>query len=205
MKLYYGPFSPYVRMVRAVAEARGLSSRIELVDARAQGAAYEAVNPLNKVPALLTDDGEVLIESRLICRYLDEMADGPGLYPDPADGSALRHVLQQEALIHGVLDAAILRFNEERREEAERSSWWIGRQDGKIGRGLALMERESTAFCREGTVIPIVLGCLLGFVDRPDWALVTYDWRPDHPRLAAWFDRFAATPVMTETESVTTP
>jgi glutathione S-transferase len=36
-----------------------------------------ALNPLGKIPALVTDDGQVLYDSRVICRYLDT-ASAPG-------------------------------------------------------------------------------------------------------------------------------
>jgi glutathione S-transferase len=96
-------------MARITAMAKGIADRIEFVNARTEQAEYETLNPLNKVPALVTDDGEVLIESRLICQYLDGLAGEPRLYP--VEPAARRRVLQREALIHGVLDAVILRFN----------------------------------------------------------------------------------------------
>lgn len=198
MKLYYGPASPYVRMVRATALAKGLSERIDLVDARADGAAYEAINPLNKMPALATDDGEVLIESRLICQYLDGLGGGPRLYP--SDEGPLRRILQRQAIVHGVLDAAILRFNEARRPESQRSPRWDVRQKRKIDLGLASIEAECAAYTAPDTILPIMLGCLLGFIDRAEISLVPYGWREPCPALAAWFDAFSATPLMAQTE-----
>lgn len=198
MRLYYGPASPYVRMVRATAMAKGLDDRIEVVNARAEPEAYESITPLNKVPALITDAGEVLIESKLICQYLDDLGGPPRLYPEEA--AALRRVLQRQAVIQGVLDAAILRFNEARREAHQRSQWWDTRQERKVARGLDRIEAECDAYTAPDTVLPIVLGCAIGFIDRPDIALVDYDWRTGHPRMAAWFEEFSASPLMTETD-----
>lgn len=200
MKLYYGPFSPYVRMVRMTAMAKGITDRIELVDARAEGADYESLTPLNKVPALVTDEGEVLIESRLICQYLDGLGSGPRLYP--AEAAARRRVLQDEALIHGILDAVILRFNEARRPEEERSAWWDQRQSRKIDLGLRRIEADIAAYTDPGSILPLLLGCLMGFMDNPQWALAPYDWRPGHPGLARWYGEFSRSPLMTETETI---
>ncbi len=45
---------------------------------------YRRMNPDGLVPTLLLDDGNVLVESTIIMRYLDEAYDGPSLQPaDP--------------------------------------------------------------------------------------------------------------------------
>ncbi len=194
MKLYYAPTSPYVRMVRVAALEKGVDGRIELIDARGEGNDTEEKNPLNKVPTAVTDDGEVLIESRLICQYVDSLAGGPELYP--ADSAARRRVLQQEALIHGVLDAAVLRRMETRREEGKQSEWWHERQQRKITLGLAQIERDLDAITAAPTIAPISLGCALSFIDR---ILPDTDWRAAHPKLKAWFESYAKTPHMQAT------
>jgi glutathione S-transferase len=194
MKLYYAPTSPYVRMVRVAALEKGVDGQIELIDARGDGNDTEEKNPLNKVPTAVTDDGEVLIESRLICQYVDSLADGPELYP--SDAAARRRVLQQEALIHGMLDAAVLRRMETRREEGKQSEWWDERQKRKITLGLAQIERELDAITAAPTIAPISLGCALSFMDR---ILPDTDWRAAHPKLASWFDTYAKTPHMQAT------
>ncbi len=194
MKLYYSPTSPYVRIVRVAALEKGVDGRIELIDARAEGNDTEDKNPLNKVPTLITDDGETLIESRLICRYLDSLGAGPELYPREA--SARRPVLQFEALIHGVLDATVLRRMETRREDGSQSAWWDQRQKRKIALGLDRLEAEFEAITGAPTIAPIALGCALSFLDR---VLADTDWRADHPRLKAWYESYKDTPSMAAT------
>lgn len=194
MKLYFAPTSPYVRMVRIAALEKGVNDRIELVDARGEGNDTEARNPLNKVPTFVTDDGEVLIESKLICQYIDSLAGGPQLYPK--DEATRRRVLQFEAVIHGVMDAAVLRRMETRREEGKLSPWWDERQQRKVVLGLAQIERDLDAMVAEPNIVPITLGCTLSFMDR---ILPDTDWRADHPKLAAWFADFDQTPHMKET------
>jgi glutathione S-transferase len=194
MKLYFAPTSPYVRMVRVAALEKGVADRIELVDARAEGNDTEDKNPLNKVPAFVTDDGEVLIESKLICQYIDSLAGGPELYP--SDAAARRRVLQHEAVIHGVMDAAVLRRMETRREDGKFSPWWDERQKRKITLGLAQIDRDLDDMVGGDTIVPITLGCTLSFIDR---ILPDTDWRADHPRIAAWFEKYDKTPHMQAT------
>ena len=68
MKLCFSSTSPYVRKVRACAITREIDGQIELVptDANASRPAFVAINPLSKVPALVTDDGVALFDSPVI-------------------------------------------------------------------------------------------------------------------------------------------
>src|SRR3546814_19295623 len=81
MKLYYSPSSPYVRKVSIVALETGLDGRIERIPAAttpvAPNEAVATANPLAKVPTLVTDAGEMLFDSRVICEYLDSLHPGP--------------------------------------------------------------------------------------------------------------------------------
>ena len=83
MKLCFSPTSPYVRKVRACAITREIDGLIELVptDANASPPEFVAINPLSKVPALVTDDGVALFDSPVICEYLDSVGDGRPMFP----------------------------------------------------------------------------------------------------------------------------
>lgn len=190
MKLYYSPTSPFVRIVRMAALEKGVMDRIELVPARGPGSELDTLNPLDKIPTFVTDDGETLIESRLIAQYIDGLGT-PRLYP--ADPAQLRHVLQQEAVILGIMDAVVLRRQETRREDSEQSEWWIGRQMSKIERGLAKIEDEIDDFTGSDTIVPIELCCALEFMDRLRGDVPEFAWRPGHPKIAAWHESYSET------------
>lgn len=65
-----------------------------------------AVNPLGKIPALLTPAGEPLIESACICDFLIAQARRPDLLPMPQDISAREEVLRRVALGRAAMDCA---------------------------------------------------------------------------------------------------
>ncbi len=85
MKLYWSSRSPFVRKVMVAAHEVGVAGRIAtervVVSAAAPNAAVMAVNPLNKIPTLVLEDGTALFDSRVICEYLDTLHDGPRLFP----------------------------------------------------------------------------------------------------------------------------
>jgi len=99
MKLYFSPASQYVRKVRVVAIELNLDHRIELVVER-DGLAH--VNPLLKRPVLVTDDGDAILDSPVICEYLNVMAAGSMI---PSSGASRWKVLTNAALGDGIMEA----------------------------------------------------------------------------------------------------
>ena len=83
MKIAYSAASPYVRKVMACAIARGLNDKIERWKIGTTDPALLPVNPLSKVPTLITDDGTSLYDSPVICEYLDSIGPAPKLFPAP--------------------------------------------------------------------------------------------------------------------------
>ena len=62
---------------------RALRVPIEPVDIGAgqhKSEAYTAINPLQRLPALVLDDGTVLTESIAICRYFEALQPQPALF-----------------------------------------------------------------------------------------------------------------------------
>lgn len=61
------------------------------------------INPLGRVPALVTAEGWLLVDSPVICEYLDSLRSS-GLYPT---GQARWRALRWQALGDGVMDSAV--------------------------------------------------------------------------------------------------
>ncbi|MEA2977977.1 MAG: hypothetical protein QOF19_3497 [Alphaproteobacteria bacterium] len=83
MKLYDGGRAPNPRRVRIFLAEKGISVPIVPVDLGAleqKSPAYTAVNPLQRLPALVLDDGSVITESIAICRYFEELNPQPPLF-----------------------------------------------------------------------------------------------------------------------------
>jgi len=110
MKLHYNPASPYVRKVRVLAIETGLMERIELVPEKVSpvdpNPDVVADNPVGKIPALVTDEGDALYDSRVICEYLDALHGGTRMFPER--GEARWSALRRQALADGMLDAAVI-------------------------------------------------------------------------------------------------
>ena len=83
MKLYDFPRAPNPRRVRIYLAEKGIAVSIEPVDLgtmQHKSAAYTAINPLQRVPALVLDDGTVIAESIAICRYFEASNPSPPMF-----------------------------------------------------------------------------------------------------------------------------
>src|ERR1700690_3917047 len=145
MKIFYSATSPYVRKCLVAAHELGLRERIELVAAAPhpvnRDQSVVARNPLGKIPTLITDDGMVLYDSRVVCEYLDTLAGGR-LFP--AGGVARWTALVEQSLADGILDAAVLvRYETFTRPETLRWPEWTSGQLDKVICGLQEIERRA--------------------------------------------------------------
>jgi len=202
MQLHYNVASPYVRKVMAVAIETGLDGRLEpatrMMTPVKPDADLVRDNPLGKIPCLVTDDGAVLYDSRVICEYLDSLHDGPRIFP-PA-GPARWTALRRQAEGDGIMDAGVLaRYETFVRPQEHRWGEWIEGQKHKFRRALDALEAEAETFGDTVDIGTITIGCALGYLD---FRYADEGWRASRPRLGAWLDGFAARPSMARTAPV---
>lgn len=81
MKLYGSIASPYVARVHMFASLKGIELPMESAPGGMGSDEYKAINPTGKIPALLTDDGQCVAESTVICDYLEALQPEPALIP----------------------------------------------------------------------------------------------------------------------------
>jgi glutathione S-transferase len=199
MKLLWSSRSPFVRKVMVAAHEVGVAGRIAtervVVAANKPNADVMAVNPLNKIPTLVLDDGTVLYDSRVICEYLDTLSDGPKLFP--ADKSARWSALRRQALGDGLMEIIVLRLGEQNRAKEGQSESHLSAFRLKIASALDRIEAEGPGPAGRPDIGQIAVGCALGHLD---FRFAADDWRAGRPKLSAWYAEFADRPSMRATE-----
>lgn len=193
MKLFASLTSPYARKIRIILAEKNLPCELVVDSPWETNTRVPDINPLGKVPALITDDGEAFFDSPVIAGYLETLDATPALLPlDPIEAVRVR---QTEALADGLTDAAVTALLESRRPDGQRSDTVIARQIEKIERGLDLMEqRASGRSWLHGDTIglgDIAVGVALGYLDL---RFPQIDWRTTHPTLRALSERLFARP-----------
>lgn len=195
MQLIMSPPSPFARKARVLLRETGLIERIEelQVSSTPLNSAPEilAANPLGKIPALIRADGPAIYDSRVITRYLDDMADS-NLYPK----GSLYEVLTLEATADAIMDATVgMIYGERYRDDAPD---WSDAQWAKAARGIEAINSRWMSHLRGPlNMAQIAVSCALSYVDlRHD----ARNWRAGNEALAAWQADFEARDAMQATK-----
>ena len=139
MKLIGVYLSPYVRRVAAALISRGLPYEHQPVNGYKEYEAASRYNPVGKVPSLVLDDGEILIDSSAIIDYLNELVPSAPLIP--AGWSARRTTLKLAAIGYGVAEQAISLYGRGRTAPETDTKRWRAQIHGGL-RALDEAARE---------------------------------------------------------------
>ncbi len=156
---------------------------------------FRRINPLGKIPALVLDDGSVLIDSPVICEYLNHVGGGkffPGMSIWQENNGRWK-ALGLQALADGIMDAAVARMVESRQPTPNEAH--IAHHMLAVEAGLNALERSK--FAEVPTIGEIAAGCALGYID---FRLKELDWRASRPKLSEWFAKFSEYPSMKATQ-----
>ena len=120
--------SPYARRVAIALMVLGIPYQHDTRSVFGDFDSMRRTNPLGRIPALILDGGEVLIDSAAILDHLDETV-GPGRALLPRGGAARREALRRIALANGAVDKIGGGRNYEQMIRPQQYRWpaWIER------------------------------------------------------------------------------
>ena len=192
--------SPYTRRVAITLKTYGLPYEQRDLSSFGNRAAVRAANPLGRIPALVLDDGEVLVDSGAIIDHLDE-AYGRDRALTPASGADRRAVLKVAALMMGACDKGLHAAHERNHHPAEKVHQpWIDD---------CMAQTKSALAAVEAMVDPAEPYLLLGRLTQADVTAfiaerlargLGVDTETQMPRLRALAKRLAAKPAFRSTE-----
>ena len=123
MKLYDSKLAPNPRRTRIFLAEKGISLPTEQIDIAAQQhktPEYAAINPLQRMPALMLDDGTIITESIAICRYFEMLHPEPPMFGVGPKDSALVEMWNRRAEINFFANvAAVFRHTHPAMKELE--------------------------------------------------------------------------------------
>ena len=209
MKLFYSPFHGFIHKVLVCAHETGHWDTLERVatfpfrDLKGEMVrghySIAAINPLDKVPTLALDDGQVIYGSQAICEYFDANSRAAKVYPLP--GAARWDALTRLALCDTGFELTVTMAMERWRalEQRNHETWrWLW---PKLERTLQRLEADAArgwSGFDVGHASMLHMLSYLGYwcanVGDDDPVNPRFDWRAGHPALAAWFDHTVQRP-----------
>jgi glutathione S-transferase len=170
--------SPFVRRVGIAMRLYGLAFEHRPWSTFGEGEKIAPFNPLRRVPTLVLDDGEALIESTAILDYLDELV-GTEKAMIARAGPERRQCLKICALATGLGDKAVSLVYERVLRKDQHSKIWVERCEAQIGAVLDVLEKERASiaspywFGEKISHADVAVACVLRFTGEA------------HPRLFA--------------------
>ena len=194
MKLLYTKRSPYARKVRIMALEKKIPLELVEEDLMNKSSRLTEANPLGKIPALILDNGQTLVDSPVICEYLDQVKPQPLFIPHQKEERF--QVLYLAAIADGLMDAAVAVYMEKTRHPENFNEAFIKTQEGAIARGLAFFEQHLDELGRF-SLAPVAAASAIGYIN---FRLPQASPQSKNPKLAKWFEEFSKRPSMAETK-----
>jgi len=159
--------SPFVRRVAITLHHYGMPFARNAISVFGDAAAMARINPLVRIPSLVLDDGEVLVESGAILDYLDELAGPRAL--SPRSGPDRRQVLQVMAVATGTIDKCGAVVYERHFHPPDHvNQEWVARLKGQVHGGMRWLETRLSGdwfFAGKLSQADIAAGVLLGYLN----------------------------------------
>ncbi len=190
MELFISDTSPYSRRILLLADRLGLLGKFSVRTV----APFEnpedliQVNPLCRVPVLVTEEGLEIAGSLVIAMYMLE--HWPNAEILPVTGWSRWQILANSALVEGIIDASYQMVLESRRPAAMVSEAVKARYATAIDRSLGRLAEIAPPSREEISFYEISLGCALGYLSFRLPSL--YQRMPTG--LQAWGEWFASLP-----------
>ena len=193
MKLTFSPASPFARKVRIAAIELGLIDKIEFVPASvAPGQAneeYSRITPLKKLPVLILNTGEVILDSYVIVEYLNDLAGG-NLIPDY--GPTRWKLKADHSLLQGMLDSMLLcRYEKMVRPQGLQWQAWYDDHWNRAWSGMARFEARDDVLSGSFNIAQIGLVCVLGYAD---FRFADCGWHKTYPELERFHKKMLERP-----------
>jgi len=190
MKLFYTLSSPYAACVRATISELKAEHLFEFVETAPfdNNPEFLQANPLGKVPCLI-DEGAAILDSEVICDYIDANISGGALFEQVYANWQLKTFY---SMCSGLIDLSVNRRIEKLREkEGLKSEFWWERYQTAIERTLTEIEKRLSSLPEEFCIIHINLVCALNYLD---FRHGDFDWRSQSSDLARFHGEYIKRP-----------
>ncbi len=212
MKLFYSPFHSFIHKVLVTLHETGNWDNTTFVptfpfknnDGEDVAGQYSiaALNPLDKVPTLALESGQVIFGSQAICEYLDSVSIAERLYPEagPDRWDALTRLALCDTMFELTVQMVMEGWQPEEQRRRDLYEWiWP-----KLERGLDKLEQSAALGWDRFDIGHAAALHMLSYTEfrfvfygDKDPVRPNFDWRVGHPSLQAWYEGALTRPSVT--------
>jgi len=191
LTLYNGPNSPFGRKTKITAIILEIPIEEKIIKIQ-ESEFIDNFNPLRKIPTLVIDDNQTIIDSDNICLYFDSITNKKSLFPK----DRYWQIMSLTSLANGLMEAVLERFMEISRPDQEQSKKFVNKLETRALRTINWLENNWNNYNEEYlTMDQIAIACALDYTSFR----FTNQWKNDCSNLDKWFNSFLKNDFMEST------
>ena len=191
LTLYNGPNSPFGRKTKITAIIQEIKIEEKII--KVQEAKFlDNFNPLRKIPTLVIDNNQTIIDSDNICLYFDKISNKETLF----DKKNYWQIMSTISVANGLMEAVLERRMELIRPLNEQSKSFVDKQEIRVFRTINWIEKNWNNFMNNKLFMDqISIACALEYTKFR----FTDSWLKDCKKLSNWLHKFNKNGFMKET------
>tara|TARA_Y100000741_G_scaffold274148_1_gene214159 strand:+ start:1585 stop:2184 length:600 start_codon:yes stop_codon:yes gene_type:complete len=191
LTLYNGPNSPFGRKAKITSIVQEIQIEEKIINVQ-EAVFLDKNNPLRKIPTLIVDNNQTIIDSDNICLYFDNISKNKTLF----NQDNYWQIMSMISVTNGLMEAVLERRMELIRPSNEQSKNFIDKQEVRIFRTIQWLETNwNNHMNNEISMDQISLACALEYTKFR----FTNDWTEKCKKLSIWLTEFTKNEFMKKT------
>ena len=181
LTLYNGPNSPFGRKAKITAIFHKIQLEEKIIKVQ-ESEFLDNFNPLRKIPTLVINNNQTIIDSDNICLYFDEISSIETLFKK----ENYWQILSTISVANGIMESVLERRMELIRPSNEQSKGFINKQEIRTFRTINWLEKNWDKYEKKISMDQIAIAVALEYTKFR----FTDSWSKDCQKLNEWLSDF---------------
>ena len=185
--LYNGPNSPFGRKAKITAIFHKIQLEEKIIKVQ-ESEFLDNFNPLRKIPTLVINNNQTIIDSDNICLYFDEISSIETLFKK----ENYWKIMSTISVANGIMESVLERRMELIRPSNEQSKGFINKQEIRTFRTINWLEKNWDNYQKKVSMDQIAIAVALEYTKFR----FTDSWSKDCQKLNGWLSDFSSNDFM---------
>ncbi len=179
--LYNGPNSPFGRKAKIAAIVHKIQVEEKIIKVQ-ESEFLDKFNPLRKIPTLVINNNQTIIDSDNICLYFDEISSRETLF----NKKNYWQIMSRISIANGIMEAVLERRMELIRPLNEQSKSFIDKQEIRVFRTINWLEKNWKNYENNISMDQISIAVALEYTKFR----FTDSWEKENKKINKWLSEF---------------